>query len=390
MYDTLMQMGRWFGYRPGYLDLCRLYTTMELVQWYRHIALAEAELRNEFDYMVRAGLTPENYGLRVRTHPGGMIITAINKMGWNQLVELSCAGTLVQTTHLPKDARIGRNAVRTEAFLQALKRLPASIDGRGFVWREVPAESVADYLARMEYPSQALRMAGADLAAFIRKQNQQGDLMHWTVVLLSNSLTKDSERRNFAGQRIGLLCRNPASQTASDYALKKANILSPRDEALDLSEFTLTSDLANALVRKPGLSNEERVWLLDQGSVSPPRSLPEVAIALARLRASQQSSGLNPDPIPDFPSGSVVRELRPKTHGLLLLYPLIQPHEVPEMKRNGVVVAPRESINLDPAAVPVIGLALSFPSSESAARIEYQVSKRWNRGLVEEQDGDDD
>jgi len=27
MYDTLMQMGRWFGYRPGYLDLCRLYTT---------------------------------------------------------------------------------------------------------------------------------------------------------------------------------------------------------------------------------------------------------------------------------------------------------------------------------------------------------------------------
>ena len=26
-YDTLMQMGRWFGFRPGYLDACRLYTT---------------------------------------------------------------------------------------------------------------------------------------------------------------------------------------------------------------------------------------------------------------------------------------------------------------------------------------------------------------------------
>ena len=215
MYDTLMQMGRWFGYRPGYLDLCRLYTTVELVQWYRHIALAEAELRSEFDYMVRAGLTPENYGLRVRTHPGGMIITAINKMGWNQLVELSCSGTLVQTTHLPKDARIGRNATRTEAFLRALKLLPASIDGRAFLWREVPAESVADYLAGVEYPPQALRMAGADLAAFIRKQNQQGDLVHWTVVLLSNSLAKDSERRNFAGHRIGLLCRNPARATTN-------------------------------------------------------------------------------------------------------------------------------------------------------------------------------
>ena len=30
MYDTLMQMGRWFGYRIGYDDLCRLYTSPEL------------------------------------------------------------------------------------------------------------------------------------------------------------------------------------------------------------------------------------------------------------------------------------------------------------------------------------------------------------------------
>jgi hypothetical protein len=43
MYDTLMQMGRWFGYRPGYLDLCRLYTTPDLIGWYRHIALASVE-----------------------------------------------------------------------------------------------------------------------------------------------------------------------------------------------------------------------------------------------------------------------------------------------------------------------------------------------------------
>ncbi|EDW4537552.1 Z1 domain-containing protein, partial [Salmonella enterica subsp. enterica] len=50
MYDTLMQMGRWFGYRPGYLDLCRLYTSEELISWYKHIAMANEELRKEFDY----------------------------------------------------------------------------------------------------------------------------------------------------------------------------------------------------------------------------------------------------------------------------------------------------------------------------------------------------
>ena len=65
MYDTLMQMGRWFGYRPGYLDLCRLYTSPDLINWFEHIADASEELREEFDFMAQTGLTPEQYGLRV-------------------------------------------------------------------------------------------------------------------------------------------------------------------------------------------------------------------------------------------------------------------------------------------------------------------------------------
>ena len=51
MYDTLMQMGRWFGYRPGYVDLCRLFTSSELNEWFRHITMASEDLREEFDAM---------------------------------------------------------------------------------------------------------------------------------------------------------------------------------------------------------------------------------------------------------------------------------------------------------------------------------------------------
>ena len=80
MYDTLMQMGRWFGYRPGYLDLCRLYTTEDLAEWYRHIALASVELKREFEHMAAIGGTPLDYGLRVRTHPNGLQITGASKL----------------------------------------------------------------------------------------------------------------------------------------------------------------------------------------------------------------------------------------------------------------------------------------------------------------------
>jgi hypothetical protein len=133
MYDTLMQMGRWFGYRPGYLDLCRLFTTATLRRWYRHIALAEEELRREFDYMVAAGLTPEKYGLRVRTHPEGMVVTALNKMAHGRTLELSWAGVLAQTAQLPKDApRIQANLEATERLIARLPEPEGGIrDGAG-------------------------------------------------------------------------------------------------------------------------------------------------------------------------------------------------------------------------------------------------------------------
>src|SRR5262249_7626599 len=93
MYDTLMQMGRWFGHRPGYLDLCRLYTTSELEDWYRDITIANEELLEEFDAMAAAGATPRDYGLRVRKHPAGLLITARAKMRNGKELKLDYAGT---------------------------------------------------------------------------------------------------------------------------------------------------------------------------------------------------------------------------------------------------------------------------------------------------------
>jgi hypothetical protein len=69
MYDTLMQMGRWFGYRPGYLDLCRIFTTSDLQKWFRHISVASEELRDDFNRMVISECTPRQFGHRVLCHP---------------------------------------------------------------------------------------------------------------------------------------------------------------------------------------------------------------------------------------------------------------------------------------------------------------------------------
>ena len=106
MYDTLMQMGRWFGYRSGYVDLCRLFTSSELNEWYRHITLASEELREEFSYLYEVGGTPEDYALRVRNHPGVLQITSLAKMRYASTIEVSWAGRLVETYQLLKDKEI--------------------------------------------------------------------------------------------------------------------------------------------------------------------------------------------------------------------------------------------------------------------------------------------
>lgn len=81
-YDTLMQMGRWFGYRNNYEDLCRIWMTSQSEGYYRYIANATEELRIEFQKMMNAvpKKTPKDFGLAVRDHPEALTVTARNKM----------------------------------------------------------------------------------------------------------------------------------------------------------------------------------------------------------------------------------------------------------------------------------------------------------------------
>lgn len=89
MADTLLQMGRWFGYREQYNDLCKLYIPDASFEWYAFIAQSIEELRSEFSIMEQNELTPAEFGLKVRTSNTGLLITARNKMHHTEAVTLS-------------------------------------------------------------------------------------------------------------------------------------------------------------------------------------------------------------------------------------------------------------------------------------------------------------
>ena len=127
MYDTLLQMGRWFGYRQGYEDLCRVWMPEEAQSWYTHITESIDELRDELARMQSVNATPREFGLRVRSHPDTLVVTARNKMGSGRRMRvlIGLANSFVETAILRRDPS------SLETNRQAAISLAANLRGRG-------------------------------------------------------------------------------------------------------------------------------------------------------------------------------------------------------------------------------------------------------------------
>jgi hypothetical protein len=154
MYDTLLQMGRWFGYRDGYIDLCSLYMTDEAQSWYSHISSAIDELRAEFRLMEQQGRVPSEFGLKVRTHPESLIVTARNKMrsGRKVIHSVSLDGRLIETAYLKSTpVAIKSNRELLEDLVTRLGTFQNHERCEGnYLWRNIPAEMVCQFISRFQ------------------------------------------------------------------------------------------------------------------------------------------------------------------------------------------------------------------------------------------------
>ena len=338
MYDTLMQMGRWFGYRPGYLDLCRLYTTPDLAEWFQYITEASEELRQEFDHMVAVGGTPRQYGLRVRSHPALMVTSKV-KMRHGTELQLSFAHSISETVVFHRDVlNISRNFNAADAFVRRLGT-PSETDPKRsrpnggahrwsgtYLWSDVDADEVAAFLNSYKTHDNAVRVHSRILRAFIEAQVAGGELTSWTVALMSGGRT---EQYMIGGCNVEMIERSPSTRggyqpETERYVIRR--LLAPRDEAIDLD----LEDYEAALRRT--IDN----WRADPG----------------RSRRQEE---------PHTPSGPSIRERRSAQNGLLLLYPLSPKGDHVE------------------GDIPVIGFGISFPRSPNARMVTYTVNNVYSQ-----------
>ncbi len=346
MYDTLMQMGRWFGYRPGYLDLCRLYTTGDLVEWFEHIADASEELREEFDLMVDSGGTPRDYGLKVISHPV-LMVTSRLKMRSARSLFLSFSGHVIETVSMHQDTQILRTNINAFERLVAVMDTPKKIPERqrsgttdkwnGVYWENIGFQHVTEFLGNYRTHPAAPKANNVLLKEFIESMARDGELNHWSVAVIGGSVEDNpwnfegghSVRRSVRTRKIGI---------ADRYTIGR--LLSPKDEGIDLDGEAWAAALAET----------RKIWHDDPG----------------RLKNKIE---------PEVPSGQALRKVRGfgaegvvphPERGVLLIY-LLDP------------VAAGMAEN----AAPIIAFGISFPGSNSGNKIEYKV----NNVLWEQQYG---
>lgn len=344
MYDTLMQMGRWFGYRGGYEDLCRIWMPAEAIDWYAFIANAAEELHEELRTMEKAKATPRMFGLAVRSHPASLLVTARNKMGSGRKVTtlVGLSNKFVETSKVsikPNDLAANLDIAKSLVSKLNAAGLSEEPSPWGTLVRGVPVEFIDEFLAGWRNAEQSVTTDPGPVRSYIRARRSD-ELQTWD--LLIPSLAKG----------------------APDPALGKPIV--PTTRYVDLH------DLQHEFMSFSGKRMRVASRGIEKAGVDPAKA----DAAEARYREEKGKADGERVNYPD----SIYR--RERDRGLFILH--FVKAKAPDGKEDA------EEVGLIPAD-PVVAWGISLPvSSRPAERVEYVVNTVRYQELFGEEDEDED
>lgn len=333
MYDTLLQMGRWFGYRNGYDDLCRIFMRPEAIEWYGYIAEVVEELKEELKIMEYYKRSPRDYGLKIKDHPASLIVTARNKMynAKDALVEVCYSNKLIETRVLSNRHSIIKDNLDTMSRFVLELGVEYIQNSNNYFWKDISADTVLGFLRKFKnHPLNQSTDTGA-LTNYIEK-GKEFELKLWDVALIN--ISKNDQYTLHNGFTTGKVERNaPQEDDAIVISGKNHRVGQPSDESIGLKpeEIVKAKELAVSL-KKTKLEEENL-------------SEEEISEKLKKVK----------------PIGNHYREFRKKP--LLLLY----------------IVKPKNSEEFDSLAA----YGISFPKistsdiCDSNRKGFYKVNQRW-------------
>lgn len=201
--DTLLQMGRWFGYRKGWLDLCRVFTTQEVSNDYIEAAIITEGFKRQIAQMhENPNATPKTFGLTVKA-ANRLLPTARNKSRNAVLEKISFSESLSQTLDFDTASK-SQNLKLINDFVNVHNTPQFIAKKAGFtrpLFRNIPVKDVIKLLNDYKTPSSLIKL----WVDYIRTTNGCNEMTKWTVILSSTSETEktdESKIETIAGYRI--------------------------------------------------------------------------------------------------------------------------------------------------------------------------------------------
>jgi hypothetical protein len=250
-YDTLLQMGRWFGYRDGYADLPRIWMTDELKDWFRHLSTVETEMRRDIDLYMTEDKDPLTFAVRLRTHPA-LRVTAAAKMKDAVRAWSAYGGQRVQTRYFRRDsAWLSLNQKAARNLIAQAKASCVHEDhaeqGR-HIFRDVSSKHVIDFLRAYQFHEKSQECDSGLLIRYIeRRRSEVGSLAGWNVAIVGNPVDSALGNFDFAPDvavgrivraRLGSDDDTDSEQSSSEAVADIKTLMSRRDAAVDLTGET--------------------------------------------------------------------------------------------------------------------------------------------------------
>ncbi len=358
--DALLQMGRWFGYRPGYLDCCKIFTTQDSLDKFHSTTRCIEELETEFIKMEEQGKTPENFVLRVKKHPGTLKITRPSILKNAFEVRWSYQDQLEMSTLLKVDKQsisdIWANFKNNIA--PKLKPTPKLKD---MITYNTNAEEVINILKNQ--PNNFNKKDSEYMSRFIELCNQKGYLNDWTIALKITG----SSKPGISASSIGL---SPTLGIDNVELAKRSGPTKPDDitKFINGKLFRASGKSANILS-----SNEDVAIFLTESEKTDAK---EAFYNFKAVDAQKKDSSLNKEDALNLAKSKYktiperyYRQMFKPNKGLLIIYLFDSQYSFNE-KTTGRSSITQETIerfkeyvsdNDIDTSIPLVGYALEFP-----------------------------
>ena len=348
-YDTLLQMCRWFGYRPKYEDLCRVYLTQENIDRFDAVLDAVEDLKTQLSEMERQGKSPKDFGLMIKESPDTlettMLITARNKLRGTDIIEcrLNYGGVYADTSKLVREAVVNNhNTKAVNYFISKIEEQFSWQNGRYFMAQQIKKFDIAELIRKLKIPYVNKKFDTEGLSEYVENSEI---FPYWDVVIATGDRYRDDPMTiTVNGEELPCVQRRFHVNGEHDSYIR---IGGTNNRVMDPSIFDAGLWISKA--KREAILEEKR---------------------------NKDTKGR------DFTELSVNDYLERRSCPILIIYPIDLKTEIYAAERTawGVRVDELEKLKIDIKSnigedTPLMAFAVGFPKKESGVTVTYRANK---------------